>query len=167
MSRTAEHNLRCIDRARQQAEAGNRPLFSAIRKRFDVASATTPDRLYEVWVEGLAGKVRVACTCEAGHHQPPIGSVPCWHGAACCLVLEAAGLVRFDGEQWVLTGAAPEPVPMPLRTRPACPLCGTELDDLVELPVELQVVEAGGRKVHRRCRDRCVVRFDRALLESM
>lgn len=111
---TAEHNRRCAVRALENAQAGRRATFSPEAGAFLVPSGTS-GRTYHVRVDGLAGAAKVSCDCEAGRNQPPVGSTACWHGAAGCMAMAEAGLVRFDEGRWLLTDKAPQPTPAPAR----------------------------------------------------
>lgn len=119
----ADHNQRCRERAAEQAAAGVVATYSPEHRCFVVPSRSRPGRSYHVLVQGRAGQVSVGCSCQAGATQAPLGSTPCWHGAAGCAAMVAAGLVRWDGGAWRLTDAsahlapvpAPKPVPTPLQ----------------------------------------------------
>lgn len=144
----ADHNARMRTAA---VARGVEPTFDAKRRCLLVPSRSVARRHYEVRIEGAGGWARVTCNCPAGVSpaSTPLGSTPCHHGAVGCLAMERAGLLLWDGENWMTALAfTPEPA---ASVRNPCAACGEEVDPMVEIPVERQASKRGDEMRHRGC----------------
>ena len=151
---TQRHNVACIQRADEQANLGRCATYQPGTGTFRVPSRTNPKRPpYRVRVHAVGDQVSVACNCEAGRSQPPLGSTPCWHGASACMEAARLDLVTFDGSRWVLgtLGAELTRKAPYAASGPVCAACGESVDDLVLVPVWRQAVKREGELVHRGC----------------
>lgn len=146
-----EHNARMRTAA---VARGVEPTYDGRKRCLLVPSRSVSRRHYEVRIEGMGGWAKVTCNCPAGVSpaSTPLGSTPCHHGAVGCLAMERAGLLAWDGSEWVMT-THPSPRTALSSVRNPCAACGEEVDPMVEIPVERQAsTDIAGRTIHRGCR---------------